>query len=86
MRWLPRRFPQAPPKGRHAVGRAAPLVAEIQPAPPPTLLVTAERPPRETVLSSGVFLGFSDGSDHELAVGDPRVSAFRAVAHTLVGV
>jgi len=37
-------------------------------------------------MASGVYLGFSDGSGHELAVGDPRVSAFRAVARTLVGV
>ncbi|MGB2839694.1 MAG: hypothetical protein WBC76_07665 [Actinomycetes bacterium] len=35
---------------------------------------------------SGVHLGFADGSGYELAPGDPRITAFRAVARTLVGI
>lgn len=87
MRWF-RRQPEAPPKGRHATGRPLP-VAPVHPLPAPTQLPApalaqpaqvSERP------ASGVHLGFSDGSDLELSVGDPRVGAFRAVARTLVGV
>ncbi len=86
MRWLARRTPPLAPKGRHAAGRTTPprvtpaFVSAVPSVPPP---VSAQLPVRA---GSGVHLGFADGSRHELAPDDPRVTAFRAVARTLVGV
>ncbi len=102
MRWLSRRSPEAPPKGRHAAGRPTPTIQapptqtsaapgvppqqgseyllEAAPAPDHAPPAAAPEPAR-----SGVYLGFADGSGHELAAGDPRVGAFWAVARTLVG-
>ena len=67
--------PGVPPQqGSESLLEVAPaLDRAILPAP-------ASAPAR-----SGVYLGFADGSGHELAAGDPRVGAFRAVARTLVG-
>jgi hypothetical protein len=99
MRWFSRRSQPVAPKGRHAAGRAGPAetvstpdVFATTPVAWPSVrpLVAApvgdchEAAPVQP--GSGVHLGFADGGEHELASGDPRVTAFRAVARTLVGV
>jgi len=99
MRWFSRRSQPVAPKGRHAAGRAGPAetvsttdVFATTPAAspsvrPPAAVPVADRHEAAPVPpGSGVHLGFADGGEHELAVGDPRVTAFRAVARTLVGV
>ena len=80
MRWFSR---QAPRGGRHARGASR----DVQrPAPVAAVHPRPARPQPEDEAQpafDGVFLGFADGSRLQLPAGDPRVSAFRAVATTL---
>lgn len=72
MWWSRRRVRE--PRGRHR--QTVPPVAQRVPA-------SAFAPPHPPRDSSGVHLGFRDGTTVELASGDPRIGAFRAVAQTL---
>lgn len=84
MLWTRRRVRE--PQGRHRAGPAS-VVAPTPPEPVRLQPVPAPLAPAPTRVAagSGVHLGFRDGSALELASGDPRIGAFRAVARTLRG-
>lgn len=91
MRWFRRREP-----GRHAASvpqpaavvvtptAAAPIASPAPiatPAPVAAPVPVAAGRPEGT---AGVLLGFHDGSEVQLAAGDPRAQALRAVADVLL--
>jgi hypothetical protein len=80
MQWPWRRRPRQP-VARHALPRQAASWAE--PAFPPAP-VDVLAPVDVPVQSSGVLLGFSDGSEVALDERDPSALALRAVADLLV--